>query len=280
MNSPTVPQSGERLLTAEGVALAVRDTPSPQAEPGRRYPPVTIKIASTRAEREAAFRLVYQRYLGSGLCTPNPYEMRVTPHHLLPTTTIFVAVYRGEVIFAVSLIGDGSQGVPMQSVFPDEIESLRTRGVRFGEISCLADRRRSLVRFLPLFVRVTHLMFQFATRQDDYEFVIAVHPKHGRFYERFFGFRPMGEVRPYQSVRNNPAAAYSLHSSWLARSRQELYHRKVFTPGQLDPCLLSNEELIDFGRAAMPLGATELLSGGYDLPVESDHKLPENFPAE
>jgi hypothetical protein len=265
------PASWTHELTYPSEALAVLPSANPAAsDSAPRHPPITIKIASTRAEREAAFRLVYQRYLSSGLCAANSFQMRITPHHLLPTTTIFVAIYQGEVIFAVSLIGDGSLGVPMESVFSAEIQSLRARGVRFGEISCLADRRRSLVRFLPLFVRVTHLMYQFATQQGDYEFVIAVHPKHGRFYERFFGFRPLGEVRPYQSVQNNPAAAYSLHSSWLAAARQEQYHQKIFTPDQLQPQPLSPEELSDFGRVAIPLGATELLSGGYELLLEGD----------
>lgn len=255
--------------------IGVPSTPLPaSADSARRYPPITIKIASTRSEREAAFRLVYQRYLMSGLCTANPHQMRITPHHLLPTTTVFVAIYQGEVIFTVSLIGDGELGVPMESVFPKEIQALRARGVRFGEISCLADRRRSLVRFLPLFVQVTHLMFQFATQSSDYEFVIAVHPKHGRFYERFFGFRPMGDVRPYQSVQNNPAAAYSLHSSWLAPARRGQYHSKIFTPDQLEPQPVSPEEARDFSQAAIPLGATELLSGGYELPTDSERELP------
>src|SRR5690606_3507969 len=48
-------------------------------------------IAATRAERERAFRLIYDAYVRSGLGTPNAWQMRVTPYHLLPTTTIFNA---------------------------------------------------------------------------------------------------------------------------------------------------------------------------------------------
>jgi hypothetical protein len=249
----------------------------PAGEQAGRYPPITYKIASTRAEREAAFRLVYNRYLASGLCAPNPIGMRVTPYHLLPTTTVFVAIYQGEVIFTLSLIGDGEQGVPMESIFPDEIRGLRAQGVRFGELSCLADRRRELVRFLPVFIQTTRLMFQYSMSQGRDRFVIAVHPKHGRFYERFFGFRRLAGERPYESVLNNPAAAYSLHPFWSSRERQEQYFGQPIPPDELRPRPLSAEEVAYFAPIARPLGAAELLSGGYEMSnPESDttHNAP------
>lgn len=262
---------------------AVLPRPGERAVPaghGGPYPPITIKIASTREEREAAFRLVYLRYLGSGLCAANPSGMRLTPYHLLPTTTLFVALYKGEVILTLSLVGDGRQGVPMESIFPDEIRSLRARGVRFGELSCLADRRRSLVRFLPLFVQITRLMYQHALAQDPaYQLVIAVHPKHGKFYERFFGFRPLAPERPYRSVLNAPAAAYALEPSWLAKARHEEYLHKLLPPETLVAPPWPDEDVEYFRPAALPLGAGELLSGGYDLsPGEagSSHDVPKS----
>src|SRR5438552_1361440 len=68
---------------------------------------VAYKVASTRQEREAAFRLVYEAYTGVGLMEPNAYGMRVTPYHLLPTSEVFVAILDGKVICTLSLIGDG-----------------------------------------------------------------------------------------------------------------------------------------------------------------------------
>lgn len=248
------------------------------ARPGERvappanngpYPPITIKIASTRAEREGAFRLVYQRYLGAGLCPPNPHEMRVTPYHLLPTTTVFVAIYKGEVIFTMSLIGDGPKGVPMESIFPDEIGNLRARGVRFGEVSCLADRRKEMSRFLPLFVRVSRMVLQFARREGMW-LSMAVHPKHGRFYERLFGFERIGGERLYGSVMNKPAVAYALDPAGFDAERRRQYFGEVIPDDDLRPQPLSGEDLAHFAPAAAKLGTSELLSAGYEMTASND----------
>lgn len=273
--STTTITAKPRVTTTDDTALclpALSDTKVMKSLSGvtanperRKYQPISVKVASSRADREGAFRLVYQRYLSSGLCAANPHEMRVTPYHLLDTTTVFTAHYQGEVIFTVSLIGDGEQGVPMESIFPDEIRGLRRQGVRFGEISCLADRRRDLVRFLPLFVRVTSLMFQYAIQDGPFRFVIAVHPKHGRFYERFFGFRRIAGERPYSCVQNRPAVAYALDSSWLLKERHDQYFGTTFPADELRPRAMTDEERRQLGPIASPLGELELLSGGYEL---------------
>jgi hypothetical protein len=276
MKPSDVPTTGVLWAPTGSAALTPLSDPTPPpGDHARRYPPITIKIASTRAEREGAFRLVYQRYLAAGLCPPNPWGMRVTPYHLLPTTTVFVAIYQGEVIFTMSLIGDGEQGVPMESTFPDEIRSLRERGIMFGEVSCLADRRRSMARFLSLFTRVSRTVLQFARAQGIEPLVIAVHPKHGPFYERIFGFEQMGGTRLHGSVMNKPAVAYSLDHSRFNAERHAQYFGVPIPPEELQPQPLSEEELIDFRRAAVPLGASELLSGGYELSQESDAASPQ-----
>ena len=109
---------------------------------------ISCRIAATRQEREAAFRLVYASYLHSGLAEMNGYQMRVTPYHLLPSTEMFIAEYQGEVIYTMSLVIDGALGVPMDQVYGDEVARLRRKGMLVGEVSCLADRRSQLVAFL------------------------------------------------------------------------------------------------------------------------------------
>lgn len=184
---------------------------------------VEYKIASSREERAAAFRLVYDAYLKSGLVEPNYHQMRVTPYHLQADTEVFIAVLQGKVIFTVSLILDGVLGLPMESVYDLEIASRRRQGVFTAEVSCMADRREQFRGFFPVFLKVCRLMVQYARTRALDELLVAVHPRHARFYQRFMDFRAISGVRSYPIVQNHPAVALGLDFARIARERPENY---------------------------------------------------------
>lgn len=184
---------------------------------------IECKIAVTRKEREAAFRLVYNSYLRAGLGQPNPHKMRVTPYHLLPTTEVFIATCDGEAVFTVSLVVDGELGLPMESVYGREVAARREQGLLVGEVTCLADRRRQFKRFFPVFLKLSRLMAQYAWNRGLHELLAAVHPKHARFYRRFMHFETIGEERSYPTVRNHPAVALSLNFARVDRERPDSF---------------------------------------------------------
>ena len=227
---------------------------------------ISYRIAGTREEREAAFRLLYASYLRGGLGEINRHQMRVTPYHLLPTTEMFIAEYQGQVIFTMSLVTDGALGVPMEHVYGDEIAGLRGRGLRFGEISCLADRRASMQRFFPVFLRASRVMVQYAHRQGLDAVLAAVHPKHARFYRRCFDFRVMGEQRDYPNVRNRPALALWAEFARLKREQSASYLAMLDDPlddEQLLPRPISRADceyfrpMIDPTYQCSPIGGAE-----------------------
>jgi hypothetical protein len=204
-------------------------------EPGKKVPfestaDISYRIATTRGQREAAFRLVYKSYLRSGIGDRNRYCMRVTPYHLLPTTATFVAEVRGEVVFTMSLVNDGALGLPMEYVYGEEVADMRRRGLRIGEVSCLADRRASMVRFFPIFLRTSRLLVQYAHREGLDGLVIAVHPKHARFYRRYFDFRAIGGQKDYPCVRNRPAVALWMEFARLQRECSSSYEALLADP--------------------------------------------------
>ena len=206
---------------------------------------VEYKVASTRGEREAAFRLVYNSYLRAGLGKRNPHQLRVTPYHLLPTTDVFIALCHDEVIATVTLVADSEFGLPMESVYKTEIERRREQGLKLGEISCLADRRRDFRRTLPIFTGLCRLMIQAARQRGMHETLVAVHPKHARFYERFCAFDQIGQQVVYEAVQNHPAVAMSLNFSQLDRQGHENYEKFFAQPyptEQLDPRPISEPD--------------------------------------
>ncbi|MBN1911919.1 MAG: long-chain N-acyl amino acid synthase [Pirellulales bacterium] len=210
---------------------------------------ILYRIAAERAQREAAFRLVYDSYLEAGLGEPNTHRMRVTPYHLLPTTETFLATLDDQAVFTISLILDGDLGMPMETVYAAEIAQRREAGLRMGEVSCLADRRTQFRGFFPVFLRLCRLMVQYARRQELDQLVIAVHPRHVRFYRRFLDFRTFGEQRTYPTVRDHPAVALCLDFARIDRELPENYDTFFGTPlppSELIPRPISADDVEHF----------------------------------
>ncbi len=227
---------------------------------------IEYQIAATREQRAAAFRLVYDSYLEAGLGEANPWEMRVTPYQLLPTTEVFLAVLRGEVIFTMSLVIDGQLGVPMESVYPEEVEARRRQGLLVSEVSCLADRQRALRGFFPVFLRLSRFVAQYAWRRGVDQVLVACHPKHARLYRRLLNFELIGAERVYPTVRNRPAVALSLDLTNLAWRFPEV-HRTLFyetiSPERLRPQPIRAEDVeyfsavVDSRWGCVPVGVQD-----------------------
>lgn len=221
---------------------------------GHSIDQIAFKIAENRDERSAAFRLVYHAYIRAGLIEPNPAGLRVTPYQLQPSCDIFIASLRDEVISTVSLIADGPQGLPMESIYADEISRLRETGLQFGEVSALADRRRQLSRTLPVFVRMMRLMVQNAHRKGLDRLLVAVHPRHARFYQRFLSFKLLAEERTYPLVCNHPAVALYLDFNEIHRDRPpnyELFFGDRLSDEQVAPRPMPASDAEHFAEAAL-----------------------------
>lgn len=188
------------------------------------------RIAANLADRSAAYWLVYRNYRRKGLIEPNRYQMRVTPYHLLPTTNTISAVQQHGVICTLTLIGDGELGLPMETVYWEEVENARRQGLSIGEVSCLASQEMPTREFLPMFIDTTRVLMQHARAYGLDQLLITTHPKHGRFYERFMGFRQIGPERPHPSVGGAPAAAYCLDFARIDRDPCPCYSRWFDTP--------------------------------------------------
>jgi hypothetical protein len=225
-------------------------------------------------ERLAAFQLVYRSYLKRGLGARNIFKMRVTPFQLLETSQIFVATERQRspiskpfprifihpsegrseqasilqdiVISTVTLIGDGRLGLPMESMFGVEIEELRSQGRQLAEVACLADAVSDPRRFLQTFTQLTRLMAQFSRYQGVQNLVISVHPRHAKFYARYFGFRPITDrVANCPYVKNRLAVGLNLDFELFDFEKPKSWH-EIFgswvPQDKLRPCPIPTGE--------------------------------------
>src|SRR5207247_832461 len=112
-------------------------------------------------------------YLGRSLCSisarlsfvltvrprsPKSVRNAVTKHQLCDTSQIFVGLSYDQVVSTVTLVADGERGLPMETMFDQELATFRAEGRRVAEVSCLADRRAEPRRFLEAFSQLTRMM--------------------------------------------------------------------------------------------------------------------------
>ena len=198
----------------------LRDSPENSALADERLLSLQYGLARTTEERLGAFRLIHHAYVRAGLGQPSPLGLRVTKYQIQPQSQVFVGTLAGEVVTTVSLIGDGTLGLPMETMFGPEVAQLREEGERVCEVSCLADRRQDVRRFLPAFRDMTRLMAQFARYEGIGSLLITVNPRHVKFYTHYLGFVPISRrITDCPHVENHPAVALRLEFARIDRDR-------------------------------------------------------------
>jgi hypothetical protein len=189
---------------------------------------IRVKLASDRDEFEQAFRLVADRYKARGYDAPGAGPYRYTPYHALPGTVTFVAKDGDRVVATLTLVPDNETlGLPMESIYGEEIAALRWEGRTLGEVTCLAEEGLNPREFLKVFSVMIRVMFQYHVRRGGDTWVITVNPRHRSYYTKVLGFVPLGPCRTYSSVGDAPAEAFYLDVDLMQEGAPEK-HREVF----------------------------------------------------
>jgi hypothetical protein len=225
---------------------------------------LVFKIAETKSELEQAFRLVHDAYIREGYIHPHPSGIRVNLMNALPTTTTFVGIYKDRVIATISIYPDSDLGMPLDTLYQQEIDQLRQQKRRLAEVGILASEPnfRSLGCSIPLMLN--KMMYLYASQYlklDD--LVITVNPKHRHFYVNILLFEAIGAIKSYSNVNNNPAILLKFDLN-VAEERfynvyqnqpehKNLYHffctqlhECIHLPTKLAPVNVWTEELIDY----------------------------------
>lgn len=160
-----------------------------------------FKLAQTKEELEACFRLLHDEYVRQDLMDPAPSGMWATLHQVLPTTSILMCRYGTRIVGTVSLIRESSLGFPMQQTF-DLDEILRKDG-NVAEISALAINscyRRIKTRIMMPLLK---FLYEYAEyRFDIRHLLIAVHPKYISFCENVLCFRKLHRRHKFSHAVN------------------------------------------------------------------------------
>lgn len=195
---------------------------------------IRVKPATTRQEWEEALQLVTDKYQARGFEEAGQH-LRFTSYHALPDSTVLVAKEGGRVIATFTLVPDNHLlGLPMESIYAAEVKALRQAGHRLVETTCLADRDLNVREFVHVFTALIRLAWQTHGAVTN---VITVNPRHRAYYQKAYGYLPLGGRRSYGPVQGAPAEAFYLTPEGM-KTRAPAMHEQVFER-RLPPRLLA-----------------------------------------
>ena len=131
--------------------------------------------------------------------------MRIAPYQLLPECETIVVERHSRIAGTLSLIGDGPKKLPLDTYFPEALESLRQKGLKLIEVGCLASEDQASTQPSNVYSALTRATIQHANLGQYDRMIAAVHPRHCKLYERGMGFRRISEVVKCDMVEGNLA---------------------------------------------------------------------------
>lgn len=198
--------------------MAMRTAIEPHPARGRKVleteTGLDVTVARRLAEVVEAWHLVYRSYRRAGLIPPNRWELHTLPHATQPDTVVVTGRIREQVVSTLSAYMDGPKGLPLDVMYPDELQALRNAGRRIVEFGLFADRRRNMKRSIGALLDLMRYVCYFGVTRGATDGVIGVHPRHVAFYERLLAFERIGEVRQYATM--NDAEVVLLRLDWYA----------------------------------------------------------------
>ena len=202
-----------------------------------------LKIAETKEELEACFRLLHDAYVASGFMKPHPSRLRVTTYHALPTTTTLCAKYDGQVVGTISLIRDSALGFPLQAIF--DLSAVRSKEGNIAEVSALAVHPKFRKTGGSILFPLIKFMYEYCTTFfDTRHLVIAVNPNRIDMYEALLLFRRLTAhvvarydfangapaIGAWLDLRYAPAAFKAAYGSKRPRKNLHAYFTQIKLP--------------------------------------------------
>ncbi len=188
---------------------------------------LVLKIAETREELEACFKLLHDAYVSSGFMKPAPSGLRATIYHALPTTTTLCAKFDGQVVGTMSLIRESVFGFPLQAIF--DLKNVRARGGKIAEVSALAVHADFRKTGGSILFPLMKFMYEYCTTFfDTRHLVIAVHPTRIEMYESLLFFKRLTEnkVDNYDFANGAPAVGATLDLRRAPKKYKSTYANK------------------------------------------------------
>ena len=164
-----------------------------------------IRVANCFKLRDRAYRFTYGIYQRLGYTGNNDNCRWLTVYDALPDTTTLIAENKkGELAGVLTLVFDSAMGLPGDSMFKMQLDSLRNDGARLCESMAFAtaENTRGSIRTIAGLFYCGYLLALRAKKATH--MTINVIEKHERFYCRNLLFERFGPVKNCSRAQDLP----------------------------------------------------------------------------
>ena len=173
---------------------------------------LAIGLAADTDAFDAAFRLVHDQYTWRGYMASTSSGRRLSLHHVLPSTKVFVARQHDRVIGTLTLVQDSLFGLPLDELYREEVAGLRADQRRLSEVTALATAAESRRAGVTVLLHLMRAMVTYAMHVGGtHDLCITVNPRHVEFYRKCLRFAAIGPERSYDKVNGAPAVLLRLN---------------------------------------------------------------------
>lgn len=184
------------MATTQDLALRPRFGQYRRTGSGQSAAKTTYRPARSLEEVILAWRNVHQCYLENGLVDDNRHGIHLVPQAVSPATLVVLTEPSAEScedepdsggIATISGYPDIGEGLPLDDVFPEEMNALRAAGRKLMEVGLLADGRSGKSRCMETKFALMRWIYFYGIYFGQTDLVLGVHPRHVAFYKRFLG---------------------------------------------------------------------------------------------
>lgn len=154
--------------------------------------PYTFKLADTDQEIHESLELLYSQYINTKVPWSNRQFLKLTKHHVLPTTEILIAKYEDTVIATLTLINDSSLGLPMDAGW--DLRPLRNSHAQIAELTGLCVKpgfnKKTGALLFPLY---SLLLSYCRDREKIKALVISTPILTKNYYQHLLGFSQLAD---------------------------------------------------------------------------------------
>lgn len=172
-----------------------------------------VRTAQSQEDLLQAYGLIYQEYRLRGYCAEHPSKLHYNFYCMTAESATFVLANCKKVVGTISLFVDSDCGLPIDSIFADQLALYRRPSRKLAEVGLLAvdhsvfgrksfslTDRSKLAACLYLF----KIMFDYAQSIGVTDLFIALHPRHRDLYT-YLTFEAIKAVPSYPGACGQPA---------------------------------------------------------------------------